>query len=310
MPVYNGEAYIEEAIESILQQTYQNFEAIFIDDCSTDSSAAIIKTYQQRDSRIKYVKTPYNNGGPAMPKNIGLFVSEGDFVSFLDQDDILLSNKLEIANKVFLETPSLDIVFFDYIPYIKDAENTPYLKSANFLEKAKNYLNKTETPNLYKCERFYGCLAGIQTGMTTQTIVCKNEVFKKIKFDTRFKIVDDISAWYQISEQFNCGFYDTPVALYRHHPEALTTNSLLLAEETLAFHQANFFRQYHLYNSEEVKRYKAMLARFYVRKASQKTIDNNQERYLLFNALYFDFKLKYLYWFFKTFLKIFFKKAK
>lgn len=301
VPVYNGASYLQEMIDSALQQTYTNFELILVDDCSTDSSAEVIQENLKLDQRIKYIKTLHNSGGPATPKNIGLAYSQADFISFMDQDDKLLPNKLELANRVFTENPEFDIVFFDYIPF-GDTKNNKSALSSNFLERAGIYLKTTKTSNLYECVRFYGCMAGISTGMVTQTIVLRKDVFKNIQFDSQYKIVDDISVWYRLPEKFRCAYYDSPVALYRYHDKALTTNSSLLADETLLFHNKNFYRQYKLLNKKELNRYKSMLARFYVRKASQENVDTYHQRFLLFNALYFNFKFKYLYWFFKSLL--------
>ena len=97
IPVYNAEPFIKETIESVLIQTYQFFELIIIDDGSTDDSANIIHSI--KDTRIKYVYQ--NNASQAVARNNGIHLAQGEFIAFLDHDDIWAFNKLEIQIKLF-----------------------------------------------------------------------------------------------------------------------------------------------------------------------------------------------------------------
>ncbi|MGX4598600.1 glycosyltransferase family 2 protein [Faecalimicrobium sp. JNUCC 81] len=93
-PMYNSEKFIEKTIESVLNQTYENWEMLIVDDCSTDNSSDIAKSYAQNDSRIKYIKTK-NNQGVSHARNIALKNAEGQFLAFLDSDDIWDKDKLK-----------------------------------------------------------------------------------------------------------------------------------------------------------------------------------------------------------------------
>ena len=94
-PCYNAESFIAETIESVINQTYTNWEMLICDDCSTDNSAKIIKAFCQRDVRIKYLKTQKASGSPALPRNIAINCARGRYLAFLDSDDIWLPLKLE-----------------------------------------------------------------------------------------------------------------------------------------------------------------------------------------------------------------------
>jgi glycosyltransferase involved in cell wall biosynthesis len=94
IPVYNSENYIDITVQSIKNQTYKNWEAIFIDDCSKDNSSLIIKNYSIVDKRIKYFKLPENLGAAAA-RNFGLEKATGQFIAFLDDDDLWFPQKLE-----------------------------------------------------------------------------------------------------------------------------------------------------------------------------------------------------------------------
>jgi glycosyltransferase involved in cell wall biosynthesis len=92
MSTYNGERFLREAIESILSQSYRDFEYLIVDDCATDNTARII--HSMRDSRIRYLK-PRRNLGYAAARNLGLQESKGQYVACMDHDDVSLPDRLE-----------------------------------------------------------------------------------------------------------------------------------------------------------------------------------------------------------------------
>lgn len=108
MPVYNREKYIGESIESVLNQSYDNWELIIINDGSTDSTKEEI--FKFSDSRIKYFEQ--GNKGASSARNLGLSQMRGDYFCFLDSDDVLTPNSLSARLKVFQEGPS-DVDFVD-----------------------------------------------------------------------------------------------------------------------------------------------------------------------------------------------------
>jgi len=93
MSVYNGGKYLEKAIESILNQTYKDFEFIIIDDGSTDGSPAIARRFAQRDKRITVLTQP--NAGPAKARNTALQQARGEWLAFIDSDDIYLPDAIQ-----------------------------------------------------------------------------------------------------------------------------------------------------------------------------------------------------------------------
>lgn len=92
---YNSKDFISHAIDSILQQTFSDWEIIVVDDCSTDESALIVKRYCGRNERIRYFKTDFPSGSPALPRNIGIANARGRYIAFLDSDDMWLPDKLK-----------------------------------------------------------------------------------------------------------------------------------------------------------------------------------------------------------------------
>lgn len=113
MPCYNAERYIGKAIESVLEQTYTDWELLVVDDCSTDNSADIIRQYAERDSRIRYLKTDTPSGSPSQPRNIGFDHVRGRFIALLDSDDVWLPRKLE-EQLAFMQEHGHRFVYSDY----------------------------------------------------------------------------------------------------------------------------------------------------------------------------------------------------
>lgn len=112
-PCYNAFDYIIETINSVLNQSYDSWEMIIIDDCSTDDSWQIIESYASKDSRIKYLNTGKPSGSPSLPRNIGIENASGKFIAFLDADDLWLPDKLERQVK-FMEENNYDLSYSFY----------------------------------------------------------------------------------------------------------------------------------------------------------------------------------------------------
>lgn len=88
MPSYNTAPYIDETIQSVLHQTYKNWELVIVDDCSTDKTDEVVKPYLE-DERIRYLKNN-NNSGAAVSRNRALREAKGRWIAFLDSDDICI----------------------------------------------------------------------------------------------------------------------------------------------------------------------------------------------------------------------------
>lgn len=94
VPVYNAERFLEDTINTVLNQTYKNWELILVDDCSTDKSVDIINKYSKKDKRVKLIKNKVNSKA-AVSRNNGIKVSKGRYLCFLDADDLWDKQKLE-----------------------------------------------------------------------------------------------------------------------------------------------------------------------------------------------------------------------
>lgn len=155
VPIYNVEEYLCRALDSILSQTHKDWEAILVDDGSTDSSGRIAEEYAQRDHRFKVVHKP--NGGLSDARNAGMKHLSGEYLIFLDADDFLHPQLMELCIEAALRDNS-DLVAYTYdriyrtiglvrhvlhlgdsIPHYKFYTNPPYMVTDNIFDYATEY---------------------------------------------------------------------------------------------------------------------------------------------------------------------------
>ena len=126
VPVYNVEKYICRCIDSILAQTYKDFELILVDDGSTDSSGKICDDYKERDKRIKVIHK--ENGGLSSARNVGIDVAEGDYIGFIDSDDYIRKDMYEILYKC-IQKNNCDISICNYLFIDEDGNGVTHMNN-------------------------------------------------------------------------------------------------------------------------------------------------------------------------------------
>ena len=110
VPVYNAEKYLKTCLDSLISQTYTNFEVLCVDDGSTDHSLNILRFYEKKDNRIKVFTQ--ENAGPAAARNKALQYATGDYISFVDADDYLIENAFKILVEVAGQKENWDLIIF------------------------------------------------------------------------------------------------------------------------------------------------------------------------------------------------------
>ncbi|MBR3933198.1 MAG: glycosyltransferase family 2 protein [Clostridia bacterium] len=203
MPSYNTAKYISQSIESVLNQTYTNWELIIVDDCSTDNTDEIIKTYLG-DNRIIYLKNEKNSGA-AVSRNYALREAKGKWIAFLDSDDIWLPEKLK-KQISFMENHNYN---FSYTPYqqIDEASN-----SMNVYVSGPGKINKRQQYNF--C--WQGCL----------TVVYNKEKVGTIEIED-LKKNNDYAIWLKAIEKSDCYLLNEYLAKYRIRTGSISRHSKL-----------------------------------------------------------------------------------
>lgn len=123
MPMHNSAAFVGEAIESVLAQSYSEWELIIVDDESTDASVSIVEAYAQKDSRIRLFRNPKPIKMPSAPRNMGLSMAKGRYIAFLDSDDMWLPEKLT-QQIPLMQNPQVAIVYSNYEKMTESGKKT------------------------------------------------------------------------------------------------------------------------------------------------------------------------------------------
>jgi len=123
-PIYNGQEFLDETIQTVINQSYTNWELLLIDDGSTDRSKQICVTHSQKDDRIQYFYK--KNGGQASARNLGITNSKGEWVAMLDADDLWHKDKLLKQVEAITNNPNISICFTNTLAFQKSLDNELY----------------------------------------------------------------------------------------------------------------------------------------------------------------------------------------
>lgn len=200
--VYNASKYLDNCINSVLNQTLSNIQIICIDDCSTDNSLSILNEYAKKDSRINVIHLN-ENSGQAHARNVGLEIAEGQYICMLDADDWYSPNTLELAVDTFEEHPTTDCVLLDVEMVFDDHK---YMYPMPSFE----YIDGTKAMELSLTWQIHGLY------------LIRSELHKRYPYDETCKLYSDDNTTrihYAVSRQVrHCkGIYH-----YRQHSQSLT----------------------------------------------------------------------------------------
>lgn len=209
-PCFNAEKFISQTIESVLNQTYLNWELIIVDDCSSDNSKEVVESYKCNDSRIILLESTFNQG-VAATRNIAIDFAKGDYVAFLDADDQWDSNKLALQ----LAYMEKNDCYFSYCNYrIVNEENKVLSSSLPLVKKKMSYADLLKGNDI-------GCL----------TVMINVKKLGKKKF---LKIGhEDFALWLSyLKNGVKAHLIDEVLASYRVHSESVSHNKLKAAKFT------------------------------------------------------------------------------
>lgn len=204
MPNYNSAKYLKETLDSILHQTYQKWELLFVDDFSTDESIKIFKEYQQRDDRFMLFIND-KNCGAAFSRNFALQKANGKFVAFLDSDDVWYLDKLEKQINFMNKHNYL----FTYSGYEQISEDSSLL---GVYIKGPQVINRKRMLHF----NYIGCL----------TAMYRRDAIGLIQVNENLSSKNDYAIWLQVSKISPAYFLDECLAKYRVRNRSVSHGSL------------------------------------------------------------------------------------
>ena len=218
IPIYNAEKYLEECLNSIKNQTYQNFEVIMVNDGSKDHSETICKRFLEDDSRFRYFDK--ENGGVSSARNVGLDNVEGDYITFIDADDWVDENHLELLITTVKKDHS-DIVVSSY----KQFNNIDifYLRAYTIQEK---YLLNFEKMNRDDFLTIFPKLMSANVCFNNAVAkLFRKELVNNLRFDTSIKYGEDLDFYFRLYLNVDSiSYVDEPTYVYRVHRDSTTSN--------------------------------------------------------------------------------------
>lgn len=217
MGAYNAEKTLEKAIESVVSQKYINWELIIIDDGSNDATFDIGKEYERRDYRVKLIKQ--SNQGVSTARNVGINLAEGEYIVFLDADDFLMSECLNIYKKIIIETEPDLIISNNYIQdrYVQHSRKITK-KTVNSDEEKALLMEVALSQSQYHGQEWYGNLHTVWAKCFSSNILKRNN----LTFDERLKVGEDILFF--LNFVLNCKdikLTNEPTYIYTINPDSV-----------------------------------------------------------------------------------------
>jgi glycosyltransferase involved in cell wall biosynthesis len=217
IPTYNRAQWIGASIQSVLDQTYTDYEIIVVDDGSTDDTAEVIRAFTDR---VRYFYQ--ENGGSAAARNRGLQEARGEYIAFLDSDDLFLPEKLHKQVEYLQHNPHIGMVYSAYTN-IDHNHNELGIIPAQY------------TGHIYR-QMLFHC------NIQTSSVMIRRQVIETVGlFDIALPMAQDVDYWIRVARHFEIGAITEPLAYVRLHPdnkprdpEKILNYFLYIAEKNLA----------------------------------------------------------------------------
>lgn len=207
MSVYNGETYLEEAIESIINQTFKNWELIVINDCSTDCTAKILEDFSLQDERIKVYTNEVNLKLPAS-LNKAISLSSGKYIARMDADDICLPERFEKQ--------------YNFMEKNDDVA----LSSCRFMT-VKNGVYMSGGAGGRCDNQALRAMLLVANPILHPGVIAKSEVMKKLNYDTTLTCTEDLELWTRmVMERQKIAILPECLLIYRLHDKQITSTTL------------------------------------------------------------------------------------
>ena len=234
LPVYNGEKYLRESIDSVIAQTYKNWELLILDDCSTDSSSEIAKEYEKNDKRIHYYR---NEENLRLPRNLnkGFSLSKGNYLTWTSDDNRYKPMALERMYNALQENDTAQLAFASYSIIDEDG-----------IERDSIIVDSNSKKTIVGSDCVGACF------------LYTREVYEVVgDYDPTYTLVEDLDYWQRVFVKFDTIAIPEILYQYRHHSGALTstmkkavfyqTVEKMLLKNRPAFGKLDFDENYHYY---------------------------------------------------------------
>jgi len=224
IPAFNAQDLIGETIESILSQTYNNLEVIVVDDGSIDGTAAVVKGFGKR---VRYYYEE-NSGGCAVPRNTGILRSSGDFLCFLDADDLLTDDRIARQVEFMERHPEVGIVFCDYRNF---NEAGPYVES--HFQTCPRLSNQLENKREMVLDKSCELLVQENFGSAGSFLIRRETMKFVTGFEATLKACEDFHFYFRAARHVPVGLINEVGMLRRLHGANMSSNDFKMFTERI-----------------------------------------------------------------------------
>jgi len=222
IPVWNGAALLPETLRSLQSQTFTDFEALIVDDGSTDATAAVAAAFCQADARLRLVARPH--AGLSAARNAGLELARGEFIAFLDADDVWLPEKLARQMELFRADPRASFAYANY--YFWDGQ-----QDLSVGHRPNRPLPDGDTARRLVTSNVYA---------VSSVVVRRTVIARAGGFDTGLESCEDWDMWLRLAEQdFRARGTREPLIRYRRWPGSMSNNKLKMVRHNLIVLEKN-----------------------------------------------------------------------
>lgn len=210
IPTYNRANLLPRAIESVVKQTYPSWELLIIDDGSTDKTEDVLQKYLS--SKIRYIKCPHS-GLPAIARNVGIREAEGEWIAFLDSDDMWLTEKLEKQMQVIRNKQGVSLVCTNVYREIGETGS----------ERMEEYISSPDREAGIYFEKLL-----VQNFVVTSTVLVRRDCLLEMGGFSQspdFLVGEDYDLWLRLSMSYKIEYLSQPLAIYRDIPEEAIRSS-------------------------------------------------------------------------------------
>jgi glycosyltransferase involved in cell wall biosynthesis len=222
IPAYNAEKFIIATLNSVKAQTYSSWECIIVDDGSTDQTRNIIGTFENQDSRFRYIKGQH--GGVSRARNLGISISQGDFIALLDHDDLWAPTKLEKQMGIFFQHPETGLVFCDA-----------------FIRSPRKTFRNFSVRKPFKGDVFYPLAKRNFIICQTAVIPRKLLLERKSPFIPELEMAEEYELFLWLAARYVVDFIDEPLATYIYHDgnDSLKRWNIIINEFKIIYNELN-----------------------------------------------------------------------
>lgn len=194
-PAYNCEKYLEQSVDSVLSQTWQDWELLIIDDCSKDNTYALMQKLAKKDERIRIIQNPQNSGAAAT-RNNGVRQASGEWIAFIDSDDLWEPDKLEKQMALLTKNPEAALVF----------------TGSAFIDAQGNRIaHILHVPEKINRKKLLG-----QNVISCSSVLIRKELMKEFPMPEEDGIHEDFATWLAILNKIPYAYgVDEPLLIYR-----------------------------------------------------------------------------------------------